>query len=189
MLLTLFVGITSIFNAAYAQRYLPKQKGIQITAGMSDGVHWDKKTDFAYYFGTSFSVYTKRGNRWIVGMEYYNKKYPYKTIKIPVNQYTAEGGYYLNFLSDRKKIFFLSVGLSGMLGCEISNNGEKLLYDGATLNNKDVFVYGGAATLEVEIYIIDRLVLLIGMRERLLFGSTIGKFHTQVGTGLKFIIN
>ena len=96
----------------------------------------------------------------MIGGEYLHKKYDYKDI--PVEQFTAEGGYYLKFLSDRRKTFFLSLGLSALAGYETSNRGDKLLPDGATLLDKDCFIYGGAL---------------------------IGKFHTQVGMGLKFIIN
>ena len=44
-------------------------------------------------------------------------------------------------------------------------------------------------TLELEAYLTDRVALLLNARERALFGSDIGKFHTQVSLGLKFIIN
>lgn len=109
-------------------------------------------------------------------------------MQIPVSQFTGEGGYYLNFLSDRKKTFFLSLGLSALAGYETSNWGDKLLPDGSTLTDKDGFVYGGALTLELESYITDRVVLLINARERCLFGSSVGKFHTQFGIGLKIIM-
>lgn len=66
---------------------------------------------------------------------------------------------------------------------------EKLLPDGSLLLNKDAFVYGAALTLELETYLTDRMVLLLNVRERAMFGSSIGTFHTQVGIGMKFIIN
>ena len=81
-----------------------------------------------------------------------------------------------------RKTFFLSLGLSALAGYETSNQGDTLL-------DKDCFIYGGALTLELETYLTDRVVLLVNARERMLFGSDIGKFHTQVGMGLKFIIN
>ena len=31
------------FNQAHAQRYLPGMKGLQVTAGMADGFHWNGK--------------------------------------------------------------------------------------------------------------------------------------------------
>ena len=190
---------------AHAQRYLPGMKGLQFTAGMADGVHWNDNTDFAYHIGAAYSVYTKNANRWVIGGEYLHKKYDYKDMRIPVEQFTAEGGYYLKFLSDRRKTFFLSLGLSALAGYETSNRSEKLLPDGSTLLDKDCFIYGGALTLELETdgsikasdavaleleaYLTDRVALLLNARERALFGSDIGKFHTQVSLGLKFIIN
>jgi hypothetical protein len=63
------------------------------------------------------------------------------------------------------------------------------LFDGATINNKDAFLYGGALTLEAETYLTDRIILLVNVRERLLAGSSVGKLNTQFGLGLKFIIN
>ena len=164
------------FNQVRAQRYLPGMKGLQVTAGMADEVHWNNNTDFAYHIGAAYSVYTKNANRWVIGGEYLHKKYDYKDMRIPVEQFTAEGGYFLKFLSDRRKTFFLSLGLSALAGYETSNRGDKLLY-------------GGALTLELEAYLTDRVALLLNARERMLFGSDIGKFHTQVGLGLKFIIN
>ena len=189
----LFIGILFVlclhFNQAHAQRYLPSMKGLQVTAGMADGVHWNSDTDFAYHIGAAYSVYTKNANRWVIGGEYLHKKYDYKDMQIPVEQFTAEGGYYLKFLSDRRKTFFLSLGLSALAGYEVSNKSEKLLPDGSTLLNKDCFIYGGALTLELEAYLTDRIALLVNTKERMLFGSDIGKFHTQVSLGLKFIIN
>lgn len=174
---------------AHAQRYLPGMKGLQVTAGMADGFHWNSKSDFAYHIGAAYSIYTKNANRWVIGGEYLEKRYDYKDVRIPVQQFTAEGGYYLNFLSDRRKTFFLSAGLSALAGYETSNRGEKLLPDGSTLLNKDAFVYGGTLTLELETYLADRMVLLLNVRERAMFGSSIGTFHTQVSIGMKFIIN
>lgn len=105
----LFIGILFAlclhFNQAHAQRYLPGMKGLQVTAGMTDGVHWNAGSDFAYHIGAAYSVYTKNANRWVIGGEYLHKKYDYKDMQIPVEQFTAEGGYYLKFLSDRRKTF------------------------------------------------------------------------------------
>jgi hypothetical protein len=76
-----------------------------------------------------------------------------------------------------------------MAGYETINWNEKLLPDGATINSSDAFLFGGALTLEMEIYLNDRYVLLANIRERLLSGSSIGKLNTQFGIGIKVIIN
>ena len=119
----------------------------------------------------------------MIGGEYLHKKYDYKDMRIPVEQFTAEGGYYLKFLSDRRKTFFLSLGLSALAGYETSNRGDKLLPDGATLSDEDCFIYGGALTLELEAYLTRPGRPAPERKERALFGSDIGTFHTQVGAG------
>ena len=55
--------------------------------------------------------------------------------------------------------------------------------------SSNAFIYGGAITLELESYITDRIVLLANVRERVLWGGSLGKFSTQFGLGIKFIIN
>ena len=156
---------------------------------MTDGVHWNAGSDFAYHIGAAYSVYTKNANRWVIGGEYLHKKYDYKDMQIPVEQFTGVGGYYLKFLSDRNKVVLFSLGGSALTGYETSNWGEKTLFDGSTLRDKDSFIYGGAITLEMETYLSDRIVLLLTARERVLWGTSTGHSHTQFGLGLKFIIN
>ena len=177
------------FNQAHAQRCLPGMKGLQVTGGMADGVHWNSKSDFAYYFGAALSTYTKKGNKWVFGGEYLLKNNPYKDGKIPVAQFTAEGGYYFKILSDARKIVFVYAGASALAGYESVNWGEKVLHDGSTLHDRDSFIYGGALTLDVEFYVADRIALLANLRERCLWGGDTRKFHTQWGVGVKFIIN
>lgn len=177
-------------GGAYAQRCLPGMQGIQVTGGMVDGFYSSStNSETGYYFGVSMATYATHSNKWVFGAEYLQRYYPYKNERLPVAQFTAEGGYYLNVLSDPSKTFFLSLGGSAVAGYETVNWGDKLLFDGSTLQNRDRFVYGGAITLEVETYLTDRVVLLFTGRERILFGSDVSKFHTQFGVGLKFIIN
>ena len=177
-------------DQAYAQRCLPGMQGIQVTGGMVDGFYSsDNKNELGYSFGASMATYTRNANKWVFGAEFLNKYYPYKEDRIPVSQFTAEGGYYQKFLSDRNKVVLFSVGGSALAGYETSNWGEKTLFDGSTLRNDDAFIYGGAITLEMETYLSDRVVLLLTGRERILWGTSTGHFHFQFGAGLKFIIN
>ncbi len=173
-----------------AQRQLPGMQGIQLSGGMVDEFHSSDKTDESgYYFGVALTTYANSGNKWVLGAEYFSKYYPYKEQRIPVNQFTAEGGYFLNFLSSGNKTILFYLGGSALAGYETSNWGEKLLFDGATLQNKDAFIYGGAVTLQMDTYLSDDIVLLFNARERILGGTSTGHFHFQFGVGLKFIIN
>ena len=171
---------------AQAQRYLPGQRGLQVTAGTVNGIslnEWD------FHVGAAFSTYTTNRNRWVFGGEYLERRHLHSEFSVPQSQFTAEAGYYVNFLSDRSKTFFFSVGASALAGYETINFGRTLLPDGARIENRDGFIYGGALTFETEIFIIDRIALLVNVRQRVLFGSSVGRFNTQFGTGIKFIIN
>lgn len=177
-------------DKAHAQRALPGMQGLQITGGMVDGIYSTNNSDESgYYFGAAMATYSKNANKWIFGAEYLRRDYAYENDYIPVEQFTGEGGFYYNFLSSPGKAVCFSIGASALAGYETVNRGEKLLYDGATLQNDDGFVYGGAITLEMESYITDRVVLLLTSQERILQGTTAGHFHAQFGIGLKFIIN
>lgn len=177
-LITLFcITVTDLS----AQRYLPGMCGLQVTTGAVNGS--------GFHTGMAFSSYTKHADRWVFGFEYLERRHPYRDIAIPQSQFTVDAGYYLKFLSDWRKTFFISAGASAMAGYETINWNNRLLPDGATINNGNAFLYGAALTLELETYLTDRLVLLANVRERLLIGSSIGKLNTQFGVGIKIIIN
>jgi hypothetical protein len=181
----MFIIIAVLFavpDFVSAQRALPGMKGLQVTGGRASGSN-------AFYTGIGLATYTRSTNKWTMDAEYLQKQYPYRFTYLPLAQFTAGGGYMFNFLSDRSKTFFFSIGASALAGYETVNRNEKLLFDGATLNNRDAFIYGGAATLETEIYLTNRAVLLVHVREKLTSGSSVGKFHTQAGIGIKIIIN
>ena len=75
-----------------------------------------------------------------------------------------------------------------MLGYEAVNQGERLLWDGASLPDAESFLYGGAVSLEAETYLTDRLVLVLRLRERILWGGGASLFHTGFGVGIRYIL-
>ena len=184
VLLALFTG------QAHAQRCLPKMRGVELRTGMADGFYSHaNRAETGYYFGAALATYTKGGNKWVFGGEYLLRNHPYMGIRIPTAQFTMEGGYHYNFLSDARKIFFLYIGGSVLAGYETTNWGDKVLFDGSRLTGKDAFIYGGAVTLDLEIYVADRVALLANVRERCLWGGSPERFHFQFGAGIKFILN
>lgn len=188
-LLLLVAMLALIVGQAKAQRCLPGMKGVQFNAAMADGFYSKaSRNDAGFAFGLAVSTYTKGGNKWMLGVEMMQRYYPYRNTRIPLAQYTAEGGYYYNFFSNPKKIVFLNIGASGMLGYESVNNGKKQLSDGAALQKQESFIYGGAITLEAETYLTDQIVLLFNLRERVLWGSAANNFHMEYGLGIKFIL-
>ena len=174
LFLTMLLSVLCM-GRAEAQRCLPKMRGIEVKAGLNgaDG----------YVLGATLSSYAKGGNKWVYGVEYLQSNHGYRNRTIPAAQFTAEGGYYYNFLSDAKKVVFFYAGASALAGYETVNWGEKTLYDGARLNNKDAFVYGCAATLEMEVYLADFIALTASLRERFLWGGSMGVCHTEASCG------
>ena len=188
--LLLVASLALCVGQADAQRCLPKKRGIELRGGMADGFYSrTNRDDAGYYFGAALATYTKGGDKWVFGGEYLQRYNPYKESRIPTAQFTAEGGFYYNFLSDARKIFFVYIGGSALAGYETVNWGDKVLFDGSRLASKDAFIYGGAISLEVEAYLADRIALTVNVRERCLWGGSTGHFHTQYGIGLKFIID
>ena len=173
----LMIGVLALtMGQASAQRCLPKMQGIEINVACVDG----KPLSAAFCGGAALSTYTKNGSKWVFGGEYLQRNYAYdEDMTIPVAQFTAEGGYYKKLLTDASKTLFIYGGVSALAGYESVNRGKTLLPDGATLQDRDAFVYGGALTLNVEVYLSDRLALMGNVRERCLWGNDTGHFHTQ----------
>ena len=189
ILLTLTLCL-ALSGAAHAQRQLPGTRGVQVTAGMTDGIYRPAPdSEAGYYFGAAMTLYGKRGNKWLFGAEHLTRYHAYRAVPLPVAQYTAEGGYFLNILSDGSRTFSLSIGGSALAGYETVNGGRTALYDGARLLGANAAIYGGAVTLEVETFLSDRVVLLATGRQRVLWGNTTGRFHTQFGVGLRFMLD
>lgn len=182
--LALFVG------QAFAQRCLPQMKGIEVKVGMADGVYDGKKSCKAgYYAGLGLSSYTKGGDKWTYGAEYMQVHQPYRDTSVPIAQMTGGFGYAHNFLSTSSRTVLFYIGGSAIAGYESVNWGKGTMADGATLQNKGAFIYGGSVSLETEIYLSDALALTASVKERFVWGNSTGHFHTQFGIGMKFIIN
>lgn len=76
-----------------------------------------------------------------------------------------------------------------MGGFETVNWGTSLLPDGAAVTNGDSFIYGGGLTAAFDVWLTDRIIFLLQVKERALFGTDAGNFHTQIGLGIRLIIN
>jgi hypothetical protein len=164
-----------------AQRYLPGMKGLQAVGGVIERS--------GYFVHAGYSKYTKSQNRILFDVEYLQRNYEYENDKIPVMQFTGEAGYYFRFFSDHAQSFFLAFGVHIGTGYETVNLNKKRLPNGTVINNQDRWIYGGAVALEAEYYLDDKYVLLLFAKERIYGGSTVSTFHTQLGLGIKFILD
>ena len=111
LFLSLLLAVTAGRTAA--QRCLPGMKGVRLSADMVDGFYSPAGNDgMGYAFSLAFFNYVKNGNKWEYGVEYVRRICRYRTIGVPMEQYTADAGYFLNLLSSTGKVFFLNAGLS-----------------------------------------------------------------------------
>lgn len=177
-------------GTAKAQRCLPGQIGVEIAAGTVDGfILRDRQKAYSYWSGVSLTRYMNKGRSWNFGMEYLHKDYKYRTTLIPMSQYTGGVEYRLPLIGDRRSNFLLVVGVGALFGYETCGTDDKRLFDGATLLNGDSFIYVGTLSVQGEAFLTDRIIVMLRVRERFAYGSSIGAYHTQLSVGLRFIVN
>lgn len=95
-------------------------------------------------------------------------------------------GYSLQLLGDVRKTITLNAGLTAVAGYETINHNKVTLYDGATILNKENFIYGAGGRLSLETYLSDRFVLLLQGRTKLMWGTDLKQFRPSAGAGLRF---
>ncbi len=171
------LGIT----ATQAQRMMPGQKGLEISAGLLL-----KEVSDNYYFNLTLTKYTKNGGYWLWGTEYTHQFADYRDLHIPLETYTGEIGYSLQLLGDTRKTITLNAGLAAVAGYETINRSEAILYDGSKILDKDHFIYGAGGRLSFEAYLSDRFVLLLQGRTKVVWGTDLKQFRPSAGVGLRF---
>lgn len=172
------VGIT----VAQAQRMLPKQKGIELNAGILS----KDKIGNDYYLNIGMTVNGKNGNYQLWALEYTHQYHDYKNVRIPQETFTAEGGYSLFLLGDARKNITINLGITGVVGYESINLGEAILYDGAKILSEDNFIYGAGGRITFETYLSDRFVLVLQGRTKVFWGTDLEQFRPSAGAGLRF---
>lgn len=168
-------------TAVQAQRMMPKQKGLEINAGLLS-----KEISDNYYLNLTLTVNGKNGSYWIWGAEYTHWLADYRTVQIPLETYTGEMGYSLQLLGDARKTFTLNAGFTAVAGYETINRSEATLYDGSKILDKDNFIYGAGGRLSLETYLSDRFVLLLQGRTKVLWGTDLKQLRPSAGVGLRF---
>lgn len=174
----ILVGISVV----QAQRMLPKQKGLEISAGILS----NDKIGNDYYISAAMTINGKNGNYLFWALEYTHQYHDYKDLRIPQETYSAEGGYSFFLLGDARKNITLNLGITGVVGYENINRGEAMLYDGAKILSEDNFIYGAGGRFTFETYLSDRFVLVLQGRTKVLWGTDLEQFRPSAGVGLRF---
>ena len=181
--------MTLVFSLpSNAQRLIPKQRGIEVVGSVP--ILKGEKLFQGDNFGVSVSLtrYLKRENYSFVRVEYEQQNMPYRSYNVKLKDALLQVGYMHPILSDNGKNAFLYAGISALGGYEELNEDKKLLPDGATLLDRSRFVYGSAVHGSVEVFLTDRLLLLVKAQGRLLFGSDVHRFRPALSAGLRFNI-
>ena len=181
------VTVAMLFSLpSNAQRLIPKQRGIEVL-GSVPLIKGEKLfTGDNFGIGISLTRYLKRENYTFVGVEYEQQNMPYRSYNVKLKDALLQVGYMHPIVSDNGKNVFLYGGISALGGYEELNEDKKLLPDGATLLDRSRFVYGGAVHGSVEVFLTDRVLFLVKMQGRLLFGSDVHRFRPAVSAGLRF---
>lgn len=169
-------------TTAQSQRMLPKQKGMEISTGILS----NDKIGTDYYISAAMTINAKKGNYQLWGFEYSQKQHSYKSIRIPQETFTAQGGYSFLLLGDAQRNFTVNFGLTGIVGYERLNHSETILYDGAKMISEDNFIYGAGGRLTLEAYLSDKIVLFIQGRTKMYWNTDLQQFRPSLGLGLRF---
>ncbi|ALR29240.1 conjugal transfer protein TraO [Chryseobacterium sp. IHB B 17019] len=182
----IFTALFSVVftTSIYAQRLLKGQKGFEATIGLIS----DKKPVHDYFYAqVGMTVNGKKGGYHFFSLEYSYKKHEFQKYAIPVESYVAETGYSFVLLGDWTKVVSLNIGLSALVGYEVINRGESTLPNGAMIQNKDSFIYGGGVRLSLETFITDHVLLLLQGRTKAVWGTSLERIRPSAGVGVRYI--
>ena len=187
IILSACVAVAMTFSLpSQAQRLIPKQRGIEVVGGVPliKGEKFLAADNCG--IGVSLTCYLGRENYTFVLAEYEQQNMPYRSYNVKLKDALLQMGNMHPVLFDRGKNVFLYGGISALGGYEQLNEDKRLLPDGATLLDRSRFVYGGAVHSSVEMFLTDRVLFLVKVQGRLLFGTDVHRFRPVVSAGLRF---
>lgn len=186
-ILFILMVLAVLGGTANAQRLLPSQGGLELTGGVpiqKKGMFKDKGLSF----GINGMKYIKGCHYYHFGANYMQQEYGYGDWKVPVRDYLAEGGFMCHLYSTPGKSFLVYAGAYATLGYEEANDGKRWLPDGAYLNARNRFVYGGGAQLSLEGFITDYIVLFARAKGHFLGGTDLDLFRPALNFGIRIIM-
>lgn len=187
LILSACVAVAMAFSLpSQAQRLIPKQRGIEVV-GSVPLIKGEKLfTGDNFGVGISLPRYLKKENYTFVMAEYEQQNMPYRSYNVKLKDALLQVGYMHPILSDKGKNVLLYGGISALGGYEQLNEDKKLLPDGATLLDRSRFVYGGAVHGSVEVFLTNRILFLVKVQGRFLFGTDVHRFRPALSAGFRF---
>ena len=185
MMVCVMVAMTAA-TPSYAQRLIPRQNSLELVGSIPiiKGERLFAKESFGV--GLAFAHYFKRANYAFLLAEYEQQGLTYRSYNVPLRDALLHFGYMHPILSDKGKNVLLYGGISALGGYEQLNEDKKLLPDGATLLDRSRFVYGGAVHGSVEVFLTNRILFLVKVQGRFLFGTDVHRFRPALSAGFRF---
>ncbi|MGV4438751.1 conjugal transfer protein TraO [Ornithobacterium rhinotracheale] len=178
-----WLGGISLLNA---QRLFPGQQGLEASVNLLPTSLKLDAQDYDIRLG--YVRYTREGDYWQFGVAYTRNFYTYREQDLPIETFTAESGYSLSLIGNSSRNVSLNIGLSGVVGYERINQGNHTLSDGAVINNKDAWVYGGLARLRLERYLIDNMLVFVQGQTQMLWGTQREQLRPHIGLGFRMTL-
>ncbi|WP_018675942.1 conjugal transfer protein TraO [Riemerella columbina] len=185
-LLLVMCGLLGGISLLNAQRLFPGQQGLEASVNLlPTSLKLDTK---AYDIRLGYVRYTREGDYWQFGVAYTRNVYIYREQDLPIETFTAESGYSLSLIGNSSRNVSLNVGLSGVVGYELINQGNHTLFDGAVINNKDAVVYGGLARLRLERYLVGDVLVFLQGQTQMLWGTQREQLRPHIGLGFRITL-
>lgn len=187
IILSVCAAVATAFSLpSQAQRLIPKQRSIEVVGSVPliKGEKFLAADNFG--MGATLTRYLGRENYTFVMAEYEQQNMPYRSYNVKLKDALLHLGYMHPIVSDNGKNVFLYAGISALGGYEQLNEDKKLLPDGATLLDRSRFVYGGAVHGSVEVFLTDRVILLVRAQGRFIFGTDVHHFRPALSAGFRF---
>lgn len=178
-----WLGGISLLNA---QRLFPGQQGLEASINLlPTSLTLNTK---AYDIRLGYIRYTCEGDYWQFAVAYTRNVYTYREQDLPIETFTSEGGYSLNLVGNSSRNVSLNVGLSGVVGYELINQGNHTLFDGAVINNEDAVIYGGLARLRLERYLVGDVLVFLQGQTQMLWGTQREQLRPHIGLGFRMTL-
>jgi hypothetical protein len=180
-ILSIFLMVILPFTSLMAQRLLPYQKGLQISAGIFSNDHPKDN----YFVNLELTRNHKKGNYHFFSAEYQRRTTFYTENPIPIETYLLTGGYSFHLIGLPNKIVSLNSGIEASGGYQLVNHNRLLLPDGSQINNESSFVYGAGGRLTIETYLTNFIILSLQARAKYVWGTNYNQFRPSAGIGFR----
>ncbi|WP_373517493.1 conjugal transfer protein TraO [Pricia sp.] len=142
-----------------------------------------------YGVGITYNTNLNENTFTQIGLEVSMADYKSGEISVPYSSFTASYSYFLTVYSRNRKMQSLSIGGGAIAGYELVNNGNNDISKVVSLDGNSKFIYGGVATIDLDIILSEHISLIIKSSQFYHVNSDFGKLTNFSGLGLRYYFN